>query len=73
MYHVLLSRVPATGTYFTFSRQKCQANYFLNVQVPRYCRVTWYETRTTFFVPLFSLEVKLLWRNAFARGRGLGR
>ena len=26
-----------------------------------------------FFAYLFSLEVKLLWRNAFACGKGLGR
>jgi len=48
-------------------------NYFHNFQVPCYSCVTWYETRTTFFTSLFSLEVKLLWRNAFACGKGLGR
>jgi len=31
-------------------------NYFHNVQVPCYCCVTWYETRTTFFASLFALE-----------------
>ena len=31
-------------------------NYFHNIQVPCYCCVTWYETRTTFFASLFSLE-----------------
>jgi len=47
-------------------------NYFHRVQVPCYCCVTWYEARTTFFASLFSFEVKRLWRNAFARGKGLG-
>jgi len=74
MCHVLLSRAPASETYFTFFLVKCaMQNYFHNVQVPCYCCVTRYETRTTFFAPLLSLEVKLLWCNAFARGRGLGR
>jgi len=31
-------------------------NYFHNIQVLCYCCVTWYETRTTFFASLFSLE-----------------
>jgi len=74
MYHVLLGRAPASETYFTFFHVKtAMQNYFHNVQVPCYCCVTWYVTRTTVFASLFSLQVKLLWRNAFACGKGLGR
>jgi len=56
-----------------FLVKSAMQNYFHNIQVSCYCCVTWYETRITFFASLFSLEVKLLWRNAFACGKGLGR
>jgi len=42
-------------TYFTFSRLKSHAKLcafartFYNVNVPCYCYITWYETRTGFF------------------------
>jgi len=73
MHHVLLSRAPASETYFPFFVKRAMQNYFHNLQVSCYFCATWYETRTTFFASLFSLEVKLLWRNAFACGKGWGR
>jgi len=42
-------------------------NYFHNVSALLLLRNVVRVTRTTFFASLFSLEVKLLWRNAFAR------
>jgi len=56
-----------------FIAKSAMQNFSHNVQVLCYCCVTWYQTRTTFFASLFSLEVKLLLRNAFAGGKGLGR
>jgi len=74
MYHVLLSRAPASERYFSFFLDEiAMQNFFHNIQVPCYCCVVWYQTQTTFFASLFSLEVKLLWRNAFAHGKSLGR
>jgi len=55
------------------SRQKCNAKLFSQRSSALLFLRIWYHTRTTFFASLFSLEVKLLWRNAFARGQGLGR
>ena len=74
MYYGLLSRVPGIRNVFCFFIVKStMQNYFHNVQVPCYCSLKCHHIRTTFFVSLFSLEVKLLWRYAFARGKGLGR
>jgi len=55
-----------------FLVKSAMQNYFHNVQVSCYFCVTWYDS-DNFVASLFSLEVKLLWRNAFACGKGLGR
>ena len=73
MYQVLLSRVPTSETYFTLYRQKCHAKLFSQRSSALLLLRNVVRDSDNFFASLFSLQVKLLWRNTFVRGKGLGR
>jgi len=56
-----------------FSRQKCHAKLYSQHSSVLLLFRNVVRDSVNFFSSLFSLEVKLLWRNAFACGRDLGR
>jgi len=76
MHHVLFSRAPASETYLFFLVKIAMQNDFHNIQVPCYCCVMWYETRTIFsllyshfrwsFCGVMLLHVARVWTGSFA-------
>jgi len=56
-----------------FFRQQCHAKLFSQHSSVLVLLRNVIRDSDNFFASLFSLEVKLLWRNAFACGKGLGR
>ena len=69
MHHVLSRRAPASETYFPFFRQKCHAKVFSQRSSVLLLLRNVVLDSDHFFISLFSLEVKLLWHNAFACGK----
>ena len=73
MHHVLLSRAPASETYFTFSLSKCHAKLFSQRSSVLLLLRDVVRDSDNCFASLLWHEVKLLWRNALALWQGLGR
>jgi len=73
IHHVLFSRAPASETYFTFFSLKCHAKLFSRHSSVLLLLRNVVRDSDNFFVSLFSLEVKLLWRNAFCMWQGFGQ
>ena len=69
MHHVLLSRAPASERISPVSRQKCHAKLFSQHSSVLLLLRNVVRDSDNFFASLFSLEVKFLWRNAFACGK----